>query len=136
MATKIFINLPVINPGRSRVFFTDLGFTIISKFTDEKATCIGISDNIYAMLLTNGYFKTFTNKEICNTETESEVLIALDATSKEEVQQIIEKARALGGQIHTEPQDHGWMYQHGFADLDGHQWEFMYIDENQLPNQD
>jgi predicted lactoylglutathione lyase len=136
MATRIFINLPVTNLARSRVFFTNLGFNIIAKLTDENAACIGISDSIYAMLLTNAYFKSFTKKEICNTKTDTEVLIALDASSKEEVQQIIGKARAFGGQVYAEPQDHGWMYQHGFADLDGHQWEFMYMDESQLPNQE
>jgi predicted lactoylglutathione lyase len=27
----------------------------------------------------------------------------------------------------------GWMYGHSFADLDGHQWEIMYMDENAIP---
>ena len=46
---------------------------------------------------------------------------------------MVAKAKELGAVIYREPQDHGWMYQHSFADLDGHQWEFAYLDASQLP---
>jgi predicted lactoylglutathione lyase len=82
------------------------------------------------------YFKTYTKKQVSDAKTFTEVLIALDANSKEEVQQIVAKASALGASLYSEPQDHGWMYQHSFADLDGHQWEFIYMDMSQLPNQE
>ena len=135
MATKIFINLPVKDLGKSVSFFTNLGFSFNPQFTDEKATLMVISENIFAMLLTESYFQTYTKKAISDAKTATEVLIALDAASKEEVEQIIAKAKRSGATIYAEPQDHGWMYQHSFEDLDGHQWEFMYMDETQMPNQ-
>lgn len=133
MATKIFINLPVKNLDRSIAFFTNLGFTFNPQFTDESAGCMVISENIFAMLLTESYFQTFTKKQVCDAKTATEVLITLDTNSKEEVQQLIAKAKESGADIYAEPQDHGWMYQHGFADLDGHQWELAYMDETLLP---
>ena len=136
MATKIFINLPVKNLDKSIAFFTSLGFSFNPQFTDEKAGCMVISDNIFAMLLTESYFKTYTKKAISDAKTSTEVLIALDANSKEEVQQTVATAKKSGATIYNEPQDHGWMYMHSFADLDGHQWEFMYMDQTQLPNQE
>ena len=135
MATKIFVNLPVKDLDKSMSFFTNLGFSFNPQFTDEKAGCMVISDSIYAMLLTENYFKTFTKKEVSDAKTATEVLIALDTNSKEEVQQIVAKAEKSGATIYNEPQDHGWMYQHSFADLDGHQWEFVYMDQSQIPNQ-
>jgi uncharacterized protein len=135
MATKIFINLPVKNLDKSMEFFTQLGYSFNPQFTDEKAACMVISDNIFAMMLTENYFQTFTKKEISNAKKSTEVLIALDTNSKDEVKQLVNKAAALGGHIYAEPQDHGWMYQHSFADLDGHQWEIVYMDATQLPNQ-
>ena len=135
MATKIFVNLPVKDLDKTISFFTDLGFSFNPQFTDEKAGCMIISDSIFAMFLTETYFKTFTKKEVSDAKTATEVLIALDTNSKEEVQQIIAKAKKSGATIYSEPQDHGWMYQHSFADLDGHQWEFVYMDQTQLPNQ-
>jgi uncharacterized protein len=134
MATKIFINLPVRDLDKSMVFFTGLGFSFNPQFTDEKAGCMVISDSIFAMLLTEAYFQTFTKKTVSDTKTATEVLIALDADSKEEVQQLIAKAESAGATIYGEAQDHGWMYQHSFADLDGHQWELIYMDQSQLPN--
>jgi len=134
MATKIFVNLPVRDLDKSMAFFTDLGFSFNPQFTDEKAGCMVISDSIFAMLLTEAYFQTFTKKAVSDAKTTTEVLIALDADSKEEVQQLIAKAESAGATIYNEAQDHGWMYQHSFADLDGHQWELIYMDPSQLPN--
>lgn len=136
MATKVFINLPVKDLDKSMHFFTNLGFNFNPQFTDEKAACMVVSETIFVMLLTENYFQTFTRKKLCDATTATEVLIALDSNSREEVIQTINKAQALGAQLYAEPQDHGWMYQHSFADLDGHQWEFVYMDESQLPKQD
>ena len=133
MATRVFINLPVKDLGKSVSFFTELGYSFNPQFTDEKATCMIISENIFAMLLTEAYFKTFTRKKVADAKTSTEVLIALDTNSKEEVQQTVAKAKELGATIYAEPQDHGWMYQHSFADLDGHQWELVYMDATQMP---
>ena len=135
MATKVFINLPVMDLEKSTTFFKGLGYNFNPQFTDEKAACLVISDNIYAMLLTEKYFSTFTKKPVCDAKKSTEVLIALDAASKDEVKQIVARAEKLGATIYNEPADHGWMYQHSFADLDGHQWEFAYLDETQLSNQ-
>jgi len=125
----------VKNLDKSMAFFTSLGFSFNPQFSDKKAGCMVISDNIFAMLLTEPYFKTFTKKTVSDAKTSTEVLIALDTNSKEEVQQTIAKAEKLGATIYNEPQDHGWMYIHSFADLDGHQWEFAYMDQSQLPKQ-
>jgi len=46
---------------------------------------------------------------------------------------LVSKAVGAGGTIYREPDDHGWMYAHSFADLDGHQWEVLYIDVNAMP---
>lgn len=133
MATKIFVNLPVKNLQESIDFFTHLGFSFNPQFTDETATCMVISDAIYAMLLTYPKFKEFTKKEIADATKTTEVLIALDAESREKVDEMVRKAVEAGGSIYATVQDHGWMYQHSFADLDGHQWEILYMDESAIP---
>jgi len=135
MATKIFVNLAVKDLNKSVAFFTHLGFVFNPQFTDEKATCMIIGENIYAMLLVEPFFKSFTRKEIANAHKCTEVLIALDAASREEVKEMVAKAISAGGTSYMTPQDHGWMYQHSFADLDGHQWEILYMDENSIPNE-
>ena len=128
MPTKIFVNLPVKDLQRSIDFFTALGYRFNHQFTDETATCMIITDDIFAMLLTEEKFKTFTPKEICNAKKYSEVLVALSFDSRAEVDAIVRKAVAAGGATYNEPQDHGFMYAHGFQDLDGHIWEVFYMD--------
>ena len=132
MATKIFVNLPVKDLKKSIDFFTKLGFTFNPQFTDNKAACLIIGENIFAMLLMEPFFKTFTKKEISDATKNTEVLIAIDVDSREKVDEMVKKAIGAGGSIYKEPQDHGWMYGHSFEDLDGHQWEVLYMDESAL----
>ena len=134
MASRIFINLPVKDLTRSVDFFSQLGFHFNEQFTDEKAACMVICENsIYAMLITEPFFKTFTKKTVSNAKTSTEVLLVLDAKSRNEVDEMVRKALAAGGSVYMEPQDHGWMYGHSFADPDGHQWEILYMDEAAIP---
>ena len=130
MATQIFVNLPVIDLNRSVEFFTQLGFSFNPQFTDEKATCMIIGENIFAMLLVEPFFQTFTHKTICDAHTSTEVILALSADSKEKVNEMVDKAAAAGGAEHGEPKDHGFMYYRSFQDPDGHIWEVLWMDPN------
>jgi predicted lactoylglutathione lyase len=133
MATQIFVNLPVIDLNRSVAFFTELGYTFNAQFTDGKATCMIISDTIYVMLLTRPFFQTFTKKEIADAHKVLECTIALSADSRNAVDEMVSKAQAAGATIPNPATDHGFMYQHSFEDLDGHLWEFIFMDPNGMP---
>ena len=133
MAKKIFVNLPVKNLDQSIKFFTQLGYTFNPQFTDETATCMIISEDIFVMLLTEDKFKLFTPKAICDATKNTEVLVALSCSSRAEVDEQVRVAVAAGGIIYSEPQDHGFMYSHGFQDLDGHIWELIFMEPN-VPN--
>jgi hypothetical protein len=128
MQKKIFVNLPVKNLNQTIEFFTKLGFSFNPKFTDETATSMIVSEDIYVMLLTNKKFKEFTPKEICDATQYTEVLVSLSCDSRAEVDHMVSLAVAAGGTTYNEPQDHGFMYSHGFQDLDGHIWEVFYME--------
>ena len=128
MPTLIFVNLPVKDLSRSVEFFTKLGFTFNPQFTDETATCMIVSETIYVMLLTEAKFQTFTPKAICDAKQSTEVLVSLALESRQAVEDLVRKAFDAGGSNYAEPQDYGFMYQHGFEDLDGHIWELFYMD--------
>ena len=130
MTRQIFVNLPVKNLNKSIEFFTRLGFTFNPQFTDENATCMIVDENIFVMLLVDKYFKTFMPKEICDTSKSAEVLVALSFDSRAEVDAVVAKAIAAGGSTYKEPNDMGFMYQHGFQDLDGHLWEIFFMEES------
>jgi len=128
MAKQLFVNLPVKDLNRTIEFFTKLGFTFNPQFTDETATCMVVSEDIYVMLLTHEKFKVFTPKEICDATRFTEVLISLTCDSRSEVDRLVSLAVEAGGSTYNEPQDHGFMYSHGFQDLDGHIWEVFIME--------
>ena len=135
MATQIFLNLPVKDLNRSVEFFTRLGYTFNPQFTDEKATCMIISDTIFVMLLTETFFQTFTKKEIVDAHKAVECSICLSADSKEAVDELVNKAEADGATIPNPATDYGFMYQHSYEDLDGHHWEIVWMDPAGPPQQ-
>lgn len=135
MSTKIFVNLPVKDLEKSKEFFSKLGYSFNQQFTDEKAASLVISEHIYAMLITEPFFKTFIpNKEISDTTKTKEVLVALSTDSKQQVDDLTEKAIAAGGKQFREPEDHGFMYARSFEDLDGHVWEVIWMDPGFIQN--
>ena len=133
MSMKTFVNLPVKDLARTTEFFTSLGFSFNQEFTDENATCMIISDDAYAMLVVEPFFQGFTQKEIADTSKSSEVIVGLSTDSREQVDDLTEKALAAGAQALGGPQDDGVMYMRGFRDLDGHQWSFIYMDMSAMP---
>ena len=87
-----------------------------------------VSEDIYVMLLTRAKFKEFTPKEICDATKSTEVLVCLSCETRDAVNDMVSKAIAARGTIYAESKDFGFMYQHGYQDLDGHIWELIYME--------
>jgi len=133
MHNQIFVNLPVADLTASKAFFARLGFTFNPAFTDEKAACMIIGENIYAMLLTRSYFQGFIDRPVADPAAAAQVLLALPCEDRAAVDAIVAKAVAAGGKAPRQARDYGFMYQHSFDDLDGHIWEVFYMDMDALP---
>jgi len=126
MNTQIFINLPVADLPKSLAFFKALGYAHNPQFSDDTGACVVISETIFVMLLTHAKFSSFTPKAICDSKS-TEVLLCLSCESREQVEDLVTKAVAAGGSTYAEAKDLGFMYQHSFADPDGHQWELVHM---------
>ena len=132
MNPKIFVNLAVKDLPKSMAFYEELGFVNNPQFTDDTAACMVLSDDIYVMLLTHEKFKGFIPTSIADTRKSTGALYALTRASREQVDEMVRTAVAAGGNTYSEPQDHGFMYQHGFQDPDGHIWEPFYMNPEAL----
>ncbi|MDR6378567.1 VOC family protein [Paraburkholderia caledonica] len=130
MHKQIFVNLAVDKLDRSKAFFSALGFNFDPRFTNDQAACLILGENLYAMLLVKDLFKSFTRKSLCDPKESTEALIGLSCDSRGEVDALVAKALAAGGTAPRAPQDYGFMYGHGFEDIDGHIWELIYMDPN------
>ena len=128
MPTSIFVNIPVADLDAAKAFFGTLGFSFNAQFTDETAACMVIDETIYFMLLTRPKFAQFITLPIADARVGTQALYGISRESRVAVDQIAEAALAAGG---TEPrpfQDHGFMYSRAITDLDGHIWEFIWMD--------
>jgi predicted lactoylglutathione lyase len=135
MNTKIFVNLPVKDLKKTITFFEALGYGFNPQFSNENGACLIISDTIYAMLLVEPFYQSFTKKEIADATRTSEVILALTAESREAVDDLVKKAFAAGAKPHNEAEEQDFMYGWGFEDLDGHLWEVFYMDESAVQAQ-
>jgi predicted lactoylglutathione lyase len=126
--SKIFVNLPVKDLSRSMAFFGRLGYTFNPQFTDANAACMVVTGDIYVMLLVEEFFKTFVTKPVADAKAATEAIVALSVPSRAEVDRVVETALAAGARRYSDPVDHGFMYQWGFEDPDGHIWEYFWMD--------
>ena len=122
---QIFVNLGTKDLKRANDFFTALGYSFNPQYSDEKATCMVVSESIYVMILTDQYFQTFSPKTVADASKTCEVIVCLSCDTREQVDEIVKKAVKAAGKTYNEPKDHGFMYQHGFLDPDGHIWEYI-----------
>lgn len=127
MHQQIFVNLPIENMARSQTFFKALGYAFNPEFTNDQGACLVMGDNLFVMLLVKDFYATFTTKTIADARTTSEVLVCFSCDSRDEVDALVAKAVAAGGTTPRPVQDLGFMYSHGFDDLDGHTWEFVHM---------
>jgi predicted lactoylglutathione lyase len=135
MSTQIFVNLPVKDLGKSIDFFTSLGFSFNPQFTDKNAGCLVISDDIYAMLLVEPYFKTFTKKDVVDATKATEAILALAVESRERVDELVDRAFEAGALPANDTNDLGFMYLRSFHDLDRHMWEVCHLDQTAMQAQ-
>lgn len=87
MSKQIFVNLPVSDLTKATAFYEALGFVKNPAFSNDDASSMGWSAEIFVMLLTHDFYKQFLKgKEIADTKNTSGVLLALSLDSKEAVQ--------------------------------------------------
>jgi len=128
MKNQIFVNLPVRDLDKSRTFFSNLGFGFNPQFSGENAACMVIAEgSIQVMLMPEAFFRSLIDKPVVQAKEANEVIVCLSCDSREEVDSLIAKAVAAGGRTPHPPEDHGFMYDQGFEDLDGHLWNLVWM---------
>ena len=127
MNKQIIFNLAVKDLDKSKAFFSALGFSFDPRFGNESAAFMNIVDGgIHAMLTTEAFFQSLIDKPLVRAKEANEVIICLSCESREEVDSMIAKAVAAGGRTPHPPEDHGFMYDQGFEDIDGHLWNLVW----------
>ncbi|MBD0850339.1 VOC family protein [Maribacter arenosus] len=134
----IWLNLPVKDLQKSKQFFRDIGFreNPMHKEVRHLGSFLIGDSNFVLMLFPEGDIKNYTQNEITDTAKSNEMLINIDAQSKEEVDAFANKVTKAGGNVYFKPTEvDGWMYILSFADLDGHRWSMLYMEPEKMPKQ-
>ena len=127
MNKQVIFNLAVKDLDKSKAFFSTLGFGFKPEFSSEHAAyMVIVDDSIHAMLMTETFFQSLIDKPLAQAREANEVIICLSCESRDEVDSLIAKAVAAGGRTPHPPEDHGFMYDQGFEDLDGHLWNLVW----------
>lgn len=135
MTKQIWLNLPVKNVAKAKDFFWKIGFSFNEQHDTPSSTCMVVGEgNFVVMLFEELLFAGFSQNKVTDTQSSSEILISIDAESRDEVDALAEKVKEAGGNIFSPPaESQGWMYGFGFADLDGHRWNVLFMDFSKLP---
>lgn len=135
MTKQIWLNLPVKDALKSKEFYSKLGFKFLEDRTTPESACMLVGDeNFVIMLFAEKMFEKFIKHEITDTTKSTQVLLSVDAESREEVDLLEERVKEAGGTIYAEAtENQGWMYGCGFCDLDGHRWNVLYMDYSKMP---
>ena len=134
MTKQIWLNLPVKNIEKSKLFFSSIGFSFNEEYSNEHSACMLVGDkNFVVILFEETMFASFVQNTIADTQTHSEMLISIDAESRQEVEELAQKVDEAGGVVFAKPSENqGWMYGCGFSDLDGHRWNVLFMDYSKL----
>jgi predicted lactoylglutathione lyase len=135
MTKELWINLPVKDIGKSKEFFSRIGFSPDEKYATAEMACFTVGEKgMNVLFVAEETFRGFAKSDVSDTGAGAEVLISFDAESREEVDDTARKVFEAGGAIFSAPAEiQGWMYGFAFADFDGHRWNMIYMDFGKMP---
>jgi predicted lactoylglutathione lyase len=129
MSRMIFVNLAVADLEATKAFYTGLGFELNPQFSDEQTACVVISEAIVVMALQRDRFADFVAGPLADPAAGTATINCLSASSRAEVDDLVERALRSGGKPWLDPMEMGPMYGHSFTDPDGHVWEVMHMEQ-------
>lgn len=130
MTQELWLNLPVNDLHKTKTFFTELGFEKLRDAPEMVGFNIG---GVSVLMVTETRFEKFAQNKVNDTSKGSELLISIGAPNKEYVDTMAAKVEAVGGTVFSSPAAiQGWMYGFAFSDLDGHRWNYLYMDFDKM----
>lgn len=127
MKTKmIWANLVSHDLQKTIQFYTDLGFKQNGKETDELVSFAFGDHNFIINFFIEKRLENAVKGKLTNTKNDNEIIFSLSAVSREEVDLWYDKIKEIGGTIFSEPENFQEGYTFGFADPDGHKFNFLY----------
>lgn len=130
MAIRFMLNIPVRALQRSIAFWQGLGFALHPVFQSDDAAAVMLSDDVAVMLHVDHSFVHNTDRVITDPQTSTESIGSFALPTRAAVDELMTAALRLGAREFGHGADHGFIYHRSFVDLDGHQWEPYWMEDN------
>lgn len=125
----LIVALPTADRQVAYAFYKDgLGFESIGELADDgvpEPLQFVLNEGARLMFIPTGGFGWVTGDHETAPPGSSEVLLSRGVAGPAEVDATVERARAAGARIVSEPQQQPWGYTATFADPDHHLWEVV-----------
>ncbi|TNH30349.1 VOC family protein [Micromonospora orduensis] len=122
----VIVSLPIADRPTSYRFYRDgLGLDAVGELADDglpEPLQFAVNDGLRLMLVPSGGFGWVIGKNEVAARGQSECVLSLDVASPADADALVERARAAGAEVVTEPAAQPWGYAGTFADPDGHLW--------------
>lgn len=122
MSRQLWLNLSVKDVKKAHEFYAALGFETKEEFSNPISETVVFNDGTLLALVDNTFFKDAAKREVADTKTSAEVVLATQVDSRAEVDDIASKAVKAGAEEVGQALEHEGMYTRIFRDLDGHQF--------------
>ena len=135
MENEFWLNLSSKDLVKAKEFFTKIGFTMNDRHSGSHMVSMFIGNKKTVLnLFSEDMLKGFMDQPVTNTKQSNEIIFSIGAASPAEVDELAKKAVEAGANLFGKPgYKDGWMYGCGFADLDGHRWNILYMDMSKIP---
>ncbi|HKY14662.1 MAG TPA: VOC family protein, partial [Microthrixaceae bacterium] len=118
----LLISLPIADRKRAHAFYRDaLGLEPVGELADDgvpEPLMFVLNSSTRMMLVPSDGFGWVIGDHTVAPSGTSECVLGISAASEAEVEAIVERARAAGAVIATEPAPQPWGYASAFSDLD------------------
>ncbi|PWR10503.1 glyoxalase [Micromonospora acroterricola] len=122
----VIVSLPIADRATSHRFYRDaLGLETVGELADDgipEPLQFVVNDGLRLMLIPTGGFGWVIGRHEVAARGQSECVLSLGVALPADADAIVERARAAGAEVVTEPAAQPWGYTGVFADPDGHLW--------------
>lgn len=125
MSKTLYLNLPVEDTIKARDFYTGIGFECKAEFSNPMSEAIALNEGTIILLVKDDAFKDAAKRELVETATAAEAVMAVEVESRKVVDDIVDKVDEMGAKEIGEAFEHDGMYTRIFRDLDGHQFNIF-----------
>jgi uncharacterized protein len=123
-ASRVIVSLPTAELRSAYQFYREVGFRAAAGGGDGMPEPVEfvLNEGVSLMVIPKGGFGWVAGGNEVAQKGISECILSLSASSETEVEELVGRVRAAGGEIAAGPTKQSWGYSATFKDLDGHVW--------------